>query len=253
MKRVLLLFSIVFAAFLLPQKASAQYFDHMSLGVGLGTDGVSLHAGFPIGDFVGLRVGGNWVPGIGFNGVGKFNVSSDGKTSGKQQDVQYQAQILLGGGDLLADIYPGRKTNFRFTVGFGAGPKRLARVYNREPFLDPEDWGTSGLLVGKTFITTDDKGVVNADVNVNAFRPYVGIGVGRPVPDKRVAFSFDFGVYFTGGWQIWTEGRNTESFTNEYIRLTSASVDNKDNGLIDTLGNIPVYPVLRFRVNIKLF
>ena len=242
MKRVLLLFSVAFAAFLLPQKASAQYFDHMALGVGLGTDGVSLHAGFPIGDFVGLRVGGNWVPGIGFNGVGKFNVSSDGKTSGQQKEVPYQAQILMGGGDLLADIYPGRKTNFRFTVGFGAGPKRLARVYNREPFL-----------VGKTFITTDKNGVVNADLNVNAFRPYVGIGVGRPVPNKRVGFSFDFGVYFTGGWQVWTTGRNTESFTNEYIRLTSASVDNKDNGVIDVLGNIPVYPVLRFRVNVKLF
>ena len=253
MKKVLLSVFVALAAVLLPQRANAQYFDHMSLGVGLGTDGVSLHAGFPIGDYVGLRVGGNWIPCIGFNGTGKFDVSDGGKSS-TQKEVPWQAQLLMGGGEVLADIYPGKKTNFRFTVGLGAGPNRLARVYNTAPFLDEKEWGTSGLLIGKTFLTTDDKGVVNADVNVNAVRPYFGIGVGRPVPSKRVGFSFDFGVYYTGGWKVYATGRNVEDFSkNDYIQLTSALVDNKDGGLLDTLAGIPVYPVLRFRLNIKLF
>ena len=38
-------------------------------------------------------------------------------------------------------------------------------VYNKEPFLDKEDWGTAGVKFGDTFITTDDKGICHLNIS----------------------------------------------------------------------------------------
>ena len=39
----------------------------------------------------------------------------------------------------------------------------------------------------------------------------------------------------------------------DHIQLTSESVNNSDGGVIDVFGKIPVFPVLRFNLNVKLF
>ena len=53
---------IALAVLLAPAAASAQYFDHLTAGVAVGTDGVSLQVAAPVGEIVELRLNGSWWP-----------------------------------------------------------------------------------------------------------------------------------------------------------------------------------------------
>lgn len=89
----------------------------------------------------------------------------------KKRTFKLVGGLSYGSGDFTVDIAPTIKTG-RFKL-------------TSDVELDAEEFGTAKLIVG-----------------ANNFRPYLGLGLGRAVPKKRIGFGFDLGVYYIGSPKI---------------------------------------------------
>ncbi len=74
-------------------------------------------------------------------------------------------------------------------------------------------------------------------------RPYLGLGFGRLVPQKRVGFMFELGVQFHGTPKVYSTEGNLEEL-NGY---------NADDELSKIVENLTVYPVLKLRLCGRIF
>ena len=231
-------------------EASAQYFDHLALGPTVGIDGFGLELAAPLGNQFRVRAGYSMLPPM-YKPHKVFDVT---ETKGHNEvEVDIEAIVKLGGANLMFDWHPGGKVFF-LTAGMYAGSRKILTARNREPFLDEEDWGSAGLMVGDVMITTDDKGIASANLNVWPVRPYVGMGLGHSIrADKRVSFNFELGACFTGGYKVTATGENTATFEKGEVTVDSTSVGNEDNGILDKMAAFPVLPLMKFGLYIRLF
>ena len=95
-----------------------------------------------------------------------------------------------------------------------------------------------GSELGDYRLTPDDKGNISAEIKTASFKPYIGLGIGRAVPKKRIGFMFEAGVQFWGSPKLYCNGD----------RLTEDDFNGEDGGLMKTLSKITVYPVINFRL-----
>lgn len=242
----------VAAAFAFSVNAGAQVFDHLSLGVGLGTDGVSVELAAPLGDHVDLRAG----YGMGFGLIGytvkDFTIPD---LSGNGNAI---APLKLGLGmsnaRLLFNIYPGHSA-FHFTVGAYLGAPRFIRgqIANM-----PSAYNTAGIEVDG-YLVRAKNGTLNVDLCAPGFggsgfsvKPYVGIGYGRAVnEDKTVTFSVDLGAIYQGKAGVWAEGVGLTDRT-QYVQITEKNL--KSVAKIEEYGKYMMFwPTLTFHLYVKLF
>ncbi|MBO7545010.1 MAG: hypothetical protein J6T02_05530 [Bacteroidales bacterium] len=258
MKKILALTILVAAFSLLPsQSASAQYFDHLALGVNVGVDGFGIQLAAPIGGQFQMRAGYSILPPL-WKPHKVFNVKPSNNDD--PVDVDIEAIVLFHNANLMFDWHPAGK-GFFFTVGAYAGPSTAFKAHNKQPFLDEEDWGTVGIKIGEsTMATTDAKGIVTAKMKVWPVRPYVGFGYGTPVKaDKRVGWNIELGTCFTGGYKLYVSGRDMyEGGEISDVRVTSADLVNddgemQDKGIVDKMAKFPILPMLKFGVFFRLF
>lgn len=255
MKRIII-FSIVAAAFaLFPSlNASAQYFDHLALGVNVGVDGFGIQLAAPIGGQFQMRAGYSVLPPM-WKPHKVFHVKSE---SGDPVDVDIEAIVLFHNANLMFDWHPAGK-GFFFTLGAYAGPRTAFTARNRKPFLDEEDWGSAGVRIGDILATTDANGMVSAKLKVWPVRPYVGFGYGTPVrADKRVGWNVELGTCFTGGYKAYITGKDLVNGGEvSDVRVTSADLVNdgeqQDKGLVDKMAKFPILPMLKFGLFFRLF
>lgn len=169
----------------------------------------------------------------------------------------------------LVDVYPfGASSSFHATVGAFFGPSEIVNVYNKEEgFLKPvTQWNEAvrnpdpsyaasiagqemiGAKLGKYFITPDpkDNGNVEATLEVNGFRPYLGLGFGRAVPKGRIGCQFDLGVQFWGKPKVYAPTYDNGVYQRE--KLEEGSVEGDGGDAIKTISKFSVYPVLNFRL-----
>ena len=182
-------------------------------------------------------------------------------------------------GHILIDIHP-FKTSFRLTVGAYFGPDEIIGAYNKEDgFFKPvNQWNNAiiesqqpganpaftnlvknnnlemlGAKLGDYFITpdaNDPKNNAEANIKVNGFRPYLGLGFGRAVPKKRIGCQFDLGVQFWGKPEV-----IAPTYDNGTFKVESLKAGNSGDGddALKTISKISVYPVLNFRLVGRIF
>jgi len=278
MKKLLML--CTFAVFGLSQ-ASAQLdsddyglLNHVSVGVSAGTDGIGFQVAAPLSPHFSLRAGYSFMPAFKYT----QNLSLDDadlaafKVNGKYvHDVDLEAKLNVGNFSLLFDIYPSKKSSFRFTVGAYIGKSDIVTVANKEPFMNPEYAGKAGIDLSKKgssalekyTIVTDAAGNLDAKVKVNGFKPYLGIGFGRAVPKNRIGLQFDLGVQFWGKPELQTNLMYYDGEVGDFVtryekvekgRITREDKDYKDvrDGLKTAEGFI-AYPVLSLRLVGRIF
>ena len=258
MKRII---PLMVMALLSVQTVSAQkdsedfgLFDHVGIGVSLGTYGLGFDLAAPVTDYAALRAGVSFIPTISY----KDDVNINDSNPLINSNIDIEGKLNTFDIKLLADAYPFKGSAFHFTAGVFFGKKELISVNNTSPIInDPSKYGKLGVKLGDYRISTDKNGNIQADVAINKVKPYLGLGFGRAVPKKsRVSVSCDLGVMFWGCPRL--GAMTKDDWGNEtYHKFKSSELDEYDDedlkdGL-ETAEKIKVYPVLNIRISGRIF
>ena len=252
-------------------------FNHLSLGLNLGTGGIGFEVGTVCTPYLGLRAGFEAIPSFTVSPKGianiHVNLPDDYKNLPTEIKNEYPAQedmefdgkgkVTMKNGKFLVDIFPGKNCMFHFTVGFYAGTRQVGNLiasqveFGAEPNLEVverynRDINTPGTMVyGRGLTPIDVKmddgtplfymgNAVPAEIRVNPVKPYFGIGVGRTVPRKRVGVKGELGVMYWGTPRIYN-GINNITECSEIRDVTKVS------------NKIPVYPMLKITIFGRIF
>lgn len=244
MKRPVLVFLLLLAAALPARAQRADERLHLSAGLAVGTTGLGLEASVLLPHDIGFRAGFNWLnAGIPLSVKLPESIGGDGSSLG------FKAQLNLNHGYLLTDIYLTPKSRFRLTGGVWAGSPVLVRLSNTGPL--PDALNSIGIDVDDYSVHAVD-GNLTAELRVNAVKPYIGVGFGRPRDDRHWTVSFDAGILFWGNPGVFSTGYNLLDEAKE-VQLTSAALDDLDKGILDKVGRVMIYPVLRCVVSYRIF
>lgn len=192
-------------------------------------------------------------------------------------DIDASAKLNLSNFKVLFEYYPFEKSSFHITAGAMIGQdymlkiKGVADEFSRERYLSTislnkdviaapggqlkDDHGIVGiedlekslrLNLDNTTYHLDDIGRIDASLAINRVRPYVGIGFGRAIPNKRVGFQFELGAWFHGSPSL-KSSNELDYYDDEAI--TSDSVED----YYKLVKSLSVYPQLTFRLTGRIF
>ncbi|MDD5862540.1 MAG: hypothetical protein PUD15_08330 [Prevotella sp.] len=253
------------------EESDNNLFNHLAVGLNMGTPGIGIDLSAPITPYAAIRAGFNFFPKFKYHDdfylsdtyIDEYNkfrrlhpeenlpdpTWSDG-------DVAYEASAHNTTGHVLFDFYPGKKCTFHFTVGAYFGPSYVVKLKNTKEGLfkgvsvynqyaenhSAEGYQKIGVWFDDTyFLEPDADGNVNGNIKVSGFRPYLGIGVGRAVPRHRMGFQCDLGVQFWGKPKVYCQGQ-------EISKTEGNDHETDDGGFVKTVKKITVYPTLNFRL-----
>lgn len=314
MKKTLLSIAIICSTFI-PSLAQTndsniKPFEHLDLGVTLGTTGVGLELGTHINDLFRVRAGFSIIPQIDV----KMNFGIEGKRkddngnwittkfesmSNKFQDftgLEINDNIDMVGnpnfynGNLLLDFFPIKNNAFHITAGFYYGSSKVAKacnaiedmasllgvsmynnMYNKveagEPlygdvYLSPDledkilESGRLGIHIGDKvengdpyMMEPDENSTVKADIFVNSFKPYLGVGYGGRLTKKNnnIRIEVDGGVMFWGG--------TPEIITHDGTDLAKdvENIGGKVGDYVSFVKTLKVYPVVNLKIAFRLY
>jgi hypothetical protein len=142
MKKFILLFATLSVAFLSTSAQKVSAFEHLDIGVTLGTTGVGIDVATPLSEQFRVRAGFSFVPEFDV----KMNFDMDGENGSNVNSVADKFADLTGlaiddnidmigqpnifNGNLLVDFYPIKNVNFHVTAGFYVGSSRIASACN---------------------------------------------------------------------------------------------------------------------------
>lgn len=142
MKKFILLFATLIAAFSTTTAQKVKAFEHLDIGVTLGTTGVGIDVATPISEQFRVRAGFSFVPefdvkmNFGMNGENgsDFNSMADkfAELTGLAIDdnIDMIGQPNIYNGNLLVDFFPIKNVNFHVTAGFYCGSSKIASACN---------------------------------------------------------------------------------------------------------------------------
>ena len=244
-------------------------FNHLGAAVGVGTTGITVDLGTTITPWVQLRAGVDIMPQFKLNtslSLGEIDAETNSYNKPEMNDIDVQGKLSNTTGHFLFDIFPiTHLSSFHVTVGGYFGGNSLIRAYNtsgQDQLKDiyeynnrlgqyahvPESEGKIGAELGDYFIQPNKNGNVEASIKVWKFRPYVGLGFGRIVPNSRINCLFDLGVQFWGNPGVWNDTAEPHP-----EQLTDSGMKGSDGGIIKTISKISVYPVLSIKLVGKIF
>ena len=218
--------------------------NHLGVDVNVGTTGVGFELSTPITPFIQARAGLSIMPGI------KFHVDSEieGTYNNQGQAYDYSEPITLNSslkrtqGSLIFNVYPmGNRFPLFVAVGAYFGGKDLLTINGYAP--GAAQYGGGMVEIGDYAIPVDKNGYVNGSLRTNAFRPYFGIGTGRPCPKGRVNFMWELGLQVHGTPKVCTQD-------GQVIELTNISNDDTYHKIMKY---VKVYPVLKFTISGRIF
>lgn len=237
-----------------------QVFNHLSIGITTGLDGLGLELAAPLTPVLRVRAGYSLMPFL-YRIPPKMlpeTIEIGNSVRPLRGEAVIETFLNTDGGKLLLDVYPWMSTNFHFTVGAFINPKPalsvnadLSRVLRSDEYasygvqIDPADYRTN--------ITSDKQGHLYLDMKTYPVRPYIGVGFGSAViPDRRVTVTFDLGVLIWGKPLLQSYDYSIDSagspvpITGELLRRNESTA--KAANAIDVLGKVSIFPM--FRVNV---
>lgn len=243
---VAILATMVMTLFAQPMQAQDRVdefgiFDHVSLGLTLGTTGVGLDLAAPVTDYLQVRAGYNFFSGF------KYKEDVDYRAKGKptRGKTEVEGTNYMGTGHLLLDVYPFPDYTFHITGGCYLGTDEVVKIENLIPVKDFDEG--EGIVIGDHIVGFDREGYAHGTIKVKKFRPYVGIGFGRSVPRKRFGVSGDFGV------QFWGKPKVYEKQTGMDLEVKKEDLGDESNKYYDVISKFAVWPVLTLRLTYRIF
>lgn len=242
----------------------AGLFNHVAVGVSVGTDGIGIDAATTLNSYFQIRAGVNFLPGLNLNkeldisGIDYSSIPDEYQALIDRipQKAEIKAEPKMTNFKVLLDFYPFKKSSFHLTGGFYAGNQDVIKAYtdngelkavtdyNNIALNNPQfNLPQLGLELGDYLLTPDENGNVNAEIRTNGFKPYLGIGFGRAVPKKRLGFRFDMGVQFWGTPKV---------YCND-IELKAEDLGGEEGDVLKYISKATVYPVISFRLCGRIF
>jgi hypothetical protein len=223
----------------------------------------------PICPYVAVRAGADILPDIKFRPALDLGFDQEIKdfvykwfNERLPDKIDFDGKLKYTAGHLLFDVYPFKNSSFHVTAGAYLGNKELVNmntlgyefllktIYDYNHSEIREEWGLGkiGVKLGNYFLEPDKEGMINATVEVNALRPYIGVGFGRAIPTKhRFACNFDLGLQFWGTPKVYLEGDNGKS------QLEKSNLDPESAKALKKLSETTFWPVLNVRCAYRLF
>ena len=207
-------------------------FDNVSIGVEASTTGIGLSVATPLHRAFTLRGGFNVLPFSYRYTYDDFDPLMVAGTEVSVPGLGLKASSRMYTGHLIVDWVPFRRgtSTFFLAAGLYFGGSRLLDVTGR---FDPAELAAAG-------IPANSDGSAEAQLKVNAVRPYVGLGVGRAIPRGRVGFRAEAGAIFHGKPSIASPNIVKQTPTSEL------------DGLNKFLSKWKVYPVLSLKMTVKI-
>ena len=249
MKR--LIFAIATIALLslncLAGKPQDGVFKHLGVGVGAGTNGISVELSTPITRWVQMRAGISMLPNFKLNTDADvtYSLSSNGYTQDVDDTIDLGGAFGRTQGSIIFNIYPLPWGSFYVAGGLYFGGNKLLKVKGHSDYIaeNYDQIQNAGVEIGDYNIPVDRYGNVKGGLKVKNVRPYVGIGWGRAVPNNRINFGIELGVQFMGSPKLYTDHGNI--------------LDNIDgegsNDIQEVMDNLKVWPVLTFKLSGRIF
>lgn len=256
MKVNTLLFFFLFSTSLLvaQQKRNEQSsnpFNQVALTAGLTTLGITLEAVTPLNNHFNLKAGLNY---FSYNTGQRYISLNDPNGALHQafgQDVSYRMRGEAKNihAHLVVDFYPYKKGLLYFSGGFYFGRTKLKAsgiITNRDgspaQLQPPYEWPELEFNGQKIDITN---GQLNAELTLgNTVKPYLGIGLGRAIPRRRLGVKLEVGLLLAGKYTLKQNGVDVETVTTR--------VDNFED-INSTMKVFEYYPMLKVQLNYRLF
>ena len=176
-------------------------FNHMSVGLGLGTTGISVDVAAPICPYVAVRAGADILPNIKFYPALDLGFSQDVKDFFQEwfpealpnkrmpDKIDFDGKLKFSAGHLLFDVYPFKNSSFHVTAGAYLGGKELVNMdtsgdqilleaiyaYNHSEIREEWGLGKLGVKLGNFFLEPDKNGVIKTSVEVRLLEPCLSI------------------------------------------------------------------------------
>lgn len=218
------------------------YFNSLGVGVNVGLSGVGVNLATPIGNYLALRAGVVMMP--------NFKLSTDVDVEMSVANNDIASTLEVGGemgrvsGELLLNFYPIKTANFFIVGGAYFGGDKLVKVSGHSDEIGEyvSQGNDVGIAIGDCILPIDKNGNVSGGLKVSSFRPYLGLGFGRPVPRKRLGVMFEAGVQFHGTPEVYSDLGTTTSTTVE-----------TDDTFSDIIEKVKVYPVIKLTLSGRIF
>lgn len=275
MKKLLALFSAL--AIILPpslyaseiEKNERSAFSNLGLGISAATTGAGISLAAPLHRTLTIRAGASFTPvsytylydDFPIDILQDYITLPDDIKIPNPDPIEMKAKLKMNSGHLLLDWNPFRRGTsiFFVTVGFYVSGNHMIDITgdaNVNKFCNELNEALSGYGVsvtpeqaakliqvelGDAIIRPDKNGHVEGYLQTNSFKPYVGIGLGRQIPYRRVGFKFELGALFLGSPKIVSDN------------LVMTGNDGEVSKFNDLISSIKVYPQMSFAVTFRLF
>lgn len=252
-------------------------FKHFAVGVEAGLHGVGLEVAMPVHKHLVVRAGYNWVP-SGDLVNAEFNIDTKDL---KQAQEQYDAvmhfqhkfgdeapinagmQVGLQNLKLMLNWYPFESSRFYLAGGIYCAANKNSFL-NLHGNTTENDWAALQELRQKTgddsyeialeignekypVIEKDGCGYMQADYKFDPLKYYVGLGLGRSVPNKRVGLQFELGTMIYTGAKFYLQDK-------EVVMADAAEqLGDQVKVISEYVAKFPLYPQLTLRLNFLAF
>lgn len=226
-------------------------FNHLTVTVGMSTLGFTAEATTPLLSNLILKGG---ISTYDYNTTSHAFHLNDPYGVLKQafgQEVSYtmKAQAKNVHGHLVVDYFPIKKGWIYLSGGFYFGQTKLSAkgiITNRDgspaQLQAPYDWPQLEFNGQKLDITN---GQLNAELTLgNTIKPYIGFGLGRAVPKRRLGIKAELGILFAGEYSLKQNGINIDR------SLTAGENFEKVNSYLRWF---KYYPMAKLQINYRIF
>jgi len=167
------------------------------------------------------------------------------------QNVAYEMKAKMNNahGNLVVDYYPFKGGILYLSGGFYFGKTKLTAngiIVNRDgspaQLQPPYDWPELEFNGQKLDITN---GKLDADLTLgNTIKPYIGVGLGRAVPKRRLGVKFELGLLYAGDYELKQNG----------VELSSTLTRANNFGEVDTYIHwFKYYPMVKLQLQYRIF
>ena len=237
-------------ALLMPGTAAAQdLFNHLAVNAHVATTGVGVELSTPITKFITMRAGVTCMPGFSFNAEvdGQYYVNGESNNF----TVDLDANLKRTQGSVIFNVYPLAKakvcSSFFLAAGLYFGGDKLVKIKGHSDEIANDLKQLNGanpyIELGDYKLPVDENGNVKGGLKVQKVRPYVGLGFGRYVPNKRISVTGELGVQFHGHIKPYTSEGEIEAFDE----LTEKDDWKK------VMDKLTVYPMLKIVISGRIF